>query len=176
MSLKGVFLRALEPTDIEVLLEIENNSSHWKYSNRTEPYSRDLFQKYINQQSQDIFEVKQKRFVITNSKLNALGFIDLFDFEPLHRRAGVGIILRKEYRGKGYGRTAIKLIGLHVKEYMNIHCLFANISFDNKESIEAFESCGYKQVGLKKAWNFYLDEFHDEYLYQKIFSLCTEEK
>ena len=97
MILKGVFLRALEPKDIETLLEIENNSSYWKYSNRTEHVSRDLLQKFINQQDQDIFEVKQKRFVITNSKLNALGFIDLFDFEPLHRRAGVGIILKKEY-------------------------------------------------------------------------------
>jgi len=171
MSLKGVFLRALEPKDIETLLEIENNSSYWKYSNRTEPFSRDLLQKFINQQDQDIFEVKQKRFVITNSKLNALGFIDLFDFEPLHRRAGVGIILKKEYIGKGYGRTAIKLIGSHAKEYLNIHSLFANIEADNKKSMEAFESCGYKQVGLKKAWNFYQDQFHDEYLYQKIYSL-----
>ena len=31
MSLKGVFLRALEPKDIETLLEIENNSSYCKY-------------------------------------------------------------------------------------------------------------------------------------------------
>ena len=47
MSLKGVFLRALEPKDIETLLEIENNSSYWKYSNRTEPFSRDLLQSLL---------------------------------------------------------------------------------------------------------------------------------
>ncbi len=176
MSLADVFIRALEPKDIEVLLELENNSSYWKYANRTEPFSRDLFLKYIKQQAQDIFEVKQKRFVVTNSNQMALGFVDLFDFEPLHRRAGVGIILKKEYRGKGYGRAAIKLLGIHAQKYLNIHSLFANIAVENKVSIQAFEACGYEQVGLKKAWNFYKDQFHDEYLYQKIFSLCTEEK
>ena len=64
-----------------------------------------------------IFEVKQKRFVVTNSKKTALGFVDIFDFEPLHRRAGVGIILKKEYRGLGYGRKAIKLLEKYMKKF-----------------------------------------------------------
>ena len=97
MSLAEVFLRALEPSDIDVLFEIENNSTYWNYANRTEPFSRDLLKKFIKEQDRDIFEVKQKRFVVTNSKKTALGFVDIFDFEPLHRRAGVGIILKKEY-------------------------------------------------------------------------------
>ena len=170
MILAGVFLRALEPTDIEVLLELENNSSYWKYANRTEPFSRDLLNKYISQQSQDIFEVKQKRFVLCDSKQAALGFVDLFDFEPLHRRAGVSIILKKEYRSKGYGRHAIKLLGAFAQEHLNIHSLFANIAVENISSIQVFEACGYDQIGLKKSWNFYQDQFHDEYLYQKLFS------
>ena len=91
MSLKGVFLRALEPKDIETLLEIENNSSYWKYSNRTEPFSRDLLQKFINQQDQDIFEVKQKRFVITNSKLNALGLLTFLILNPYTEEQVLGL-------------------------------------------------------------------------------------
>ena len=89
MKLEGIFLRALEPEDLEVLLQLENDSSLWKYSNRTEPFSRDLLQKYIDQQHQDIFEVKQKRFVVSYPDQTPIGFVDLFDFEPLHRRAGM---------------------------------------------------------------------------------------
>ena len=176
MSLAEVFLRALEPSDIDVLFEIENNSIYWNYADRTEPFSRDLLIKFIKEQDRDIFEVKQKRFVVTNSKKTTLGFVDIFDFEPLHRRAGVGIILKEDYRGRGYGRNAIKLLEKHMKEFFNINCLFANIAIENKQSIQVFEACGYEKIGLKKAWNFYNNRFHDEYLYQKIFNQCTEEK
>lgn len=50
MSLAEVFLRALEPLDIDVLFEIENNSIYWNYANRTEPFSRDLLKKFIKEQ------------------------------------------------------------------------------------------------------------------------------
>ncbi len=170
MSLNDISLRALEPSDIKILLEIENNTSYWKYSNRTEPYSLDLLEKYVDQQVQDIFQARQKKFVITNLKKATVGFIDLFEFEPIHRRAGVGIIINENDHGKGFGRYAIKLLGNYAKQHLNINCLFANIAIENEISILAFEACGYKKVGLKKAWNFYQDKFHDEYLYQKLFT------
>ena len=169
MELDYISLRALEPSDINILLEFENNSSYWKYSNRTEPFSRDLLKKYIDEQIQDIFQVKQKRFVITNLDEDTIGFIDLFDFEPIHRRAGVGIIIKEKERGKGIGKCAIKLLSSYAKNHLNINSLYANIAVENKFSIQAFEASGYERVGLKKAWNFYNDKFHDEYLYQKLF-------
>ena len=146
MSLTEVFLRALEPSDIDVLFEIENNSVYWNYANRTEPFSRDLLKKFIKEQDRDIFEVKQKRFVVTDTKKTALGFVDIFDFEPLHHRAGVGIILKEEYRGRGYGRNAIKLLEKHMKDFFNINCLFANIAVENKKSIKAFEAWDMKKM------------------------------
>ena len=142
MNLKGVFLRALEPKDIEILLEIENNSSYWKYSNRTEPFSRDLLKKFINQQDQDIFEVKQKRFVITNSKLNALGFIDLFDYTT--NSAGVGIIIAKNYRNKGFAKEALCLLSDYSFDSLNLVKLHCKVAIDNLESMKLFYSCDFK--------------------------------
>lgn len=170
MSATTIFLRALEPSDLEALLLLENDSDLWKYANRTEPFSRALLEKYIAQQEQDIFEAKQKRFVLTDGGASVLGFVDLFDFEPLHRRAGVGILLDKKSRGKGFGKKGITLVGDYAKTYLNMHCLFANIATENTSSIKAFEACGYIKVGLKKEWNFYNNRFHDEYLYQKLLS------
>ncbi len=168
MKSDSVFLRALEPSDIKILFELENNSLYWKYSNRTEPFSKALLENYIAQQSQDIFEVKQKRFVVAAATREVLGFVDLFDFEPLHRRAGVGILIREEKQGNGFGKAALNLLGIYAHKHLNMHCLYANIALENIPSIRVFESCGYQQVGLKKAWNFYEDQFHDEYLYQKL--------
>ena len=99
MNLKEIHLRALEPEDIEVLMKIENNTHYWNYSNQTEPFSRHILKQFINQQKQDIFEVRQKRFVISNIQNKVLGFIDLFDYEPIHRRAGVGLFIIESIKG-----------------------------------------------------------------------------
>jgi diamine N-acetyltransferase len=169
MSTPNVFLRALEPSDIEALLLLENDTEFWKYANRTEPFSRALLEQHITQQQQqDIFEVKQKRFVLTKGDASVLGFVDLFDFEPLHRRAGVGIIIDKKIRGRGFGKKGITLLGDYARTQLNMHCLYANIAAENDISIKAFKACGYKKLGLKKDWNFYNNHFHDEYLYQKL--------
>ncbi len=170
MKLEGIFLRALEPEDLEVLLELENDSSLWKYSNRTEPFSRDLLQKYIDQQHQDIFEVKQKRFVVSYPDQTPIGFVDLFDFEPLHRRAGIGVIIHPNYQGKGYARRALELVEEYAKKQLNLHSLYANIAEENSASLKVFESCEFRRIAEKKEWNFYEGRFHDEYLYQKLLS------
>ena len=170
MKLEGIFLRALEPKDLEVLLQLENDSSLWKYSNRTEPFSRDLLQKYIDQQHQDIFEVKQKRFVVSYPDQTPIGFVDLFDFEPLHRRAGIGVIIHPNYQGKGYARRALELVEEYAKKQLNLHSLYANIAEENSASLKVFESCEFRRIAEKKEWNFYEGRFHDEYLYQKLLS------
>ena len=47
MNLESIFLRALEPRDLDVLFEIENENEFWKYSNRTEPFSKNVLRNYI---------------------------------------------------------------------------------------------------------------------------------
>ena len=53
-----------------------------------QPYSKDLLQNYVANSDKDIFEARQIKFSSTIEDI-AVGFIDLFDFEPLHHRAGV---------------------------------------------------------------------------------------
>lgn len=38
MNTKTIHLRALEPQDLPVLEQIENDTTYWKYSNQTEPF------------------------------------------------------------------------------------------------------------------------------------------
>lgn len=170
MNSKNLFLRALEPDDIGILMQIENDENYWKYSNTTEPFSKETLYNFISEQKHDIFEVKQKRFIVSSPKISTLGFVDLFDFEPLHRRAGVGIVIIDKFRDKGLGKIALDLLMTHSKKNLNINCLYANIAFENIASIGLFESSGFVKVGLKKSWNFYQNSFHDEYLYQKLLS------
>jgi len=167
MNTVEIHLRALEPEDLLALEKIENDSAYWKYSNQTEPFSRVLLNQFIREQQQDIFQVRQKRFVISNQDKILLGCIDLFDFEPLHRRAGVGLYLLQEYRNKGIGSKALGLLAEYAKNILQLKTLYANIAIENMASKSLFQSAGFSQSGLKKEWNLYQGEFHDEYLYQK---------
>lgn len=169
MNLEELHLRALEPEDLAVLEQVENDTVYWNYSNQTEPFSLYTLKQYIKQQSQDIFEVRQKRFVISDAQKSVLGFVDLFDFEPLHRRAGVGIFVLSSYRTKGVASKALLLLHDYIKEHLNLKNLYANITKENSSSIKLFTAGGYTQIGVKKDWNFYQGSFHDELLFQKSF-------
>ena len=166
--MENIKLRALEPEDIDILFSVENDSSLWKYSNRNEPYSKYTLNKYIKIQNQDISESRQKRFVLSNNEKNVLGFIDLFDFEPYHRRAGIGLVILSNYRNKGLGYKGLQLLENHSKLYYNLHLLYANVASENKLSNLLFKKMKYNLVGVKKKWNYYNNSFHDECLYQKI--------
>ena len=50
ITLKGtnIYLRALEPEDLEFVYAIENNESVWEVSNTQTPYSRFLIKQYLS--------------------------------------------------------------------------------------------------------------------------------
>ena len=164
MTLK---LRALEPYDLEMVYDIENDKSLWVYSNTTSPFSRHTLKKFIENSHLDIIEHKQLRLVIADDD-NSYGFIDLYDYDFINRRVGLGIIIFKKYRSKGIGLISLQLTEDYLLEHVPIHQVYANISSTNKESISLFEKSKYVNVGLKKDWIFYNNKFNDELLFQKI--------
>lgn len=169
---KSVFLRALEPSDLSFLYALENDEDVWQVSHTIAPYSKFVLEEYLNNAHRDIYDVKQLRLVICISETEqAVGFIDLFDFEPKHGRVGVGIIIFKpEDRGKGYAKESLTLVIKYAKQHLQVHQVYANISEENKSSIRLFEKIGFLEVGLKKDWNRIGNEFRNEILYQLVFN------
>ena len=114
VTLQGntIFLRALEPEDLAFIYHIENDETIWEVSNTQTPYSKFLITQYLENAHQDIYEAKQLRLAICkNENLEAIGLIDLFDFDPKNRRVGLGIlILNEEDRNINMGSQALKLL------------------------------------------------------------------
>jgi len=170
-TLKGehITLRALEPEDLEFVLEVENNESIWHLSNTQTPFSRFVIKQYLENAHKDIFEVKQLRLVISDNNEAPLGLIDLFNFDFKNKRAGVGILIKDtSNRDKGYGFEALHLLINYSFKYLGLHQLYCNISEDNKASLKLFTKVGFEKVGLKKDWNFNNGKFNNEYLLQLI--------
>lgn len=165
---KNINLRALEPIDLDFLFSVENNESFWEISSTQTPFSKYILQKYIENAHQDIYEAKQYRFVICNTQNIPVGMIDLFDFNPQHKRVGVGILILPEYQGNGFGSEALEMVIDYAFTYLNVHQIFANITAENKKSITMFEKFNFEKVGIKKDWIYTNDSFKDEILYQLI--------
>ena len=161
--------RALEPEDIDLLFEWENDAEIWEISNTFEPFSKYILAKYIKDSQRDIYESKQIRMIIETIDGKAVGAIDLFDFDPFHFRAGVGILIHDEKDRKlGYASDSLKLLCLYATNYLRLHQLYANISEDNLASIHLFKSNGFELIGTKKEWRRTLDGWKNELMFQKL--------
>jgi diamine N-acetyltransferase len=167
---KSIYLRALEPADLEFLYAIENNETIWEVSNTQTPYSRFLIRQYLKNAHQDIYEAKQLRLAICrNQDFPAIGLIDLFDFDPKNNRAGVGIVIQNEEdRAGGVGSQALALVIHYAFRQLNLHQLYANIGEKNTASFSLFAKFGFQQIGIKKQWNLIDGTYHDEILFQLI--------
>ena len=164
-----VRFRPLEPEDLEFLYQWENDPLIWDVSNTLVPYSRYILKQYIEESHRDIFDTKQLRLIIEDLNGKVVGAIDLFDFEPFHQRAGVGILIyNKSDQSKGLASDALQLMLQYAKKNLGLHQLYANITTNNLGSIHLFEKVGFQLIGTKKDWIRTYDEWLDEMIYQII--------
>ena len=172
VTLKGntIHLRALEPEDLEFIYTIENDENIWEVSNTITPYSKFLIRQYLENAHQDIYEAKQLRLAICkNNTSEAIGLIDLFDFDAKNKRTGVGIIIQKTIdKNKGFGKESLDLVINFAFTHLQLHQLYANINTTNKPSIALFTTFGFEKIGVKKDWNFTNNAFQDEAVFQLI--------
>ena len=172
ITLKGdnIYLRALEPNDLEFVYAMENDQSIWEVSNTQTPYSRFLVKQYLENAHQDIYEAKQLRLAICQDEdFPAIGLIDLFDFDPKNNRAGVGIVIQgNENRNQNVGSEALGLLIRYSFYHLNLHQLYANIDTENKASMALFTKFGFQNIGTKKEWNLVNGTYKDESVFQLI--------
>lgn len=169
MQGKKIKLRALEPTDLDFLYRLENNTDFWEYGHTQTPLSKFVLKQYLENSHRDIYDVKQLRLVITDLEGGVVGLIDFFDFDPKNKRVGMGIIIEDSgERRKGYAFEAVQLVCDYAFKVLDVHQVYAHIMPDNEKSIQLFEKAGFKPSGVKKDWNYFGGQFKDEVLYQKI--------
>lgn len=148
-----VILRALEPNDLEVLYQTENKTDLWYVSDTVTPFSKHILKQYIDESHRDIYDAKQLRLAICLPDNAVIGFIDLFDFNPQHRRAGIGLVIVNELnRRKGYAKDALKVLINYSFSFLQLHQLYCDITEDNNDSLNLFKSVGFNEIGAKKDW------------------------
>ena len=147
---KNITLRKPELLDLEQLILWENNLDNSLFSDNPIFYTNEQIKEFLTSK-QDIFLNAQIRFIIVFKGL-PVGCIDLFDYDMVNSRAGVGIFVDKKFRNMGFGTKALSLLkSICMKDYfiLNLH---VNILYTNKESIQLFERAGFTKNGVKENW------------------------
>lgn len=167
----SISLRAPELEDLDLLYIWENEPSIWHVSGTLAPFSRFVLKQYLEHAGKDIFEVKQLRLMIQLKESHRpVGAVDLFDFDPHHRRAGMGILIADASdRRKGYAREALETMTVYCRDVLHLHQVYCNIAAGNSASIKLFKEAGFQEIGRKKEWLFDGRHYEDELLFQRIF-------
>lgn len=170
MKYDKIRLRALEPEDLELLYNWENNLSYWVISNTVSPFSKYTLKRYVENSHKSIYETGQLRLMIDHiTDKISIGTIDIFDFDPFHKRAGLGILIANEdYRRKGYATMALTCLVDYCFKTLQLHQLYCNILANNCESIDLFKKIGFVETGVKKEWINTSDGYLDEHIFQLI--------
>lgn len=162
-----ILLRALEPEDLDVLYKWENDSTLWNCGSTLTPYSKFALREYLAGSTQDIFQSHQLRLMIVEkSSGKPIGTVDLYDFDPMNLRAGVGILLDADYRNKGYGFHALHLMKEYACRFLLLKQLYAYVPKPNEASYKLFGKSGYEESGLLKSWKKTAEGYIDVYLMQ----------
>jgi len=138
-------LRTLEDTDLDFLFSLENDKSLWAVSGTTEPFSLAQLANYISHAKQDIAIAEQFRFVI-DWQGKAIGCIDLYEYNFKKQNAGVGVVILKEFRRKGFAKLSLTLLIKYAWEKLDLKQLHTGIFSNNKASMALFQSVGFEMV------------------------------
>lgn len=162
-----LLLRNLEPDDLTFFMAVENDTSLWNVCETRVPFSRFTLERILEADVPDIFSRGQLRLVICMKKSGkAIGFVDFFDFSPLHRRTGMGIVVYPEkYRGRGYAEEAVHLALDYAFPAFNLHQVWADVPAGNIPSNKLFSSLGFDMCGVRPQWLFHGEKFEDVNVY-----------
>lgn len=166
---KRIMLRAAEPEDLDLMYLIENDTDLWAVGRSNVPYSRFALRQFIEQTNNDINSDGQVRLVIAlNENRNAIGFVDLQNYDVRHRRAEVGIVLLPEWQHQGFANEVLGILGRYASKHLFIHQLYALVSVDNVAAQTLFANAGYKRTAILQHWLSNGEEWQDAMVYQKI--------
>lgn len=155
-----IYLRAVEITDKEVLLNIINDSETehslggWSF-----PISSLNQEDWIKAQKPDTQNLR----CMINDKIDyeTMGTVILSDIDYKNGNAEIHIKLLKNGRGKGYGADTISTLVNYAFNELRLNCIFAHVNSYNIPSRKLFEKCGFIMEGNLRGRIFKQGEYHD---------------
>jgi len=166
--MKKIRLRAIEPEDLDLLYEIENDTRLWNVGTTNVPYSRYTLHDYIATSNDDIYADKQLRMIIEEENGKTLGIVDLINFSPRHLRAETGIVIMDAERRKGYATEALEQLCSYARQVLHLHQLYGVVATGNEAALALYEKAGFQLQNRLNDWLYDGEKYTDAVLMQRI--------
>ena len=162
----NLILRTPLLSDLDDLLSWENDLKNNQYTDVPVFYTPSQIEDFLNS-DHDLLLQNQIRYIIELNS-SAVGCIDLYDYDMVNSRAGVGIYVDSNFRNKGIASKSLELLkSISMEKYL-IYNLYADIMSGNKASIKIFEKANFIKNGIKTNWIRTESSFEDVLFYQCI--------
>lgn len=162
-----VILRAVEPEDVDFMLECESDAANARWSSYKVPLSKSQLTTYALTYDADPFSAGQLRLIICAPEpvCKLVGILDLYDISAIDSRAFVGICIHPDFRRRGFAKAALLQLQVLNADRLGLANLFAEVSSLNKAGLALFESAGFSRVALLPQWHKIGSSFHDFILF-----------
>ena len=165
--MKTIKLRAIEPEDLDLLYEIENDTRLWNVGTTNVPYSRYTLRDYIATSSDDAYADRQVRMIIEDHNGETVGIADLVNFSPSHLRAETDIVILDAERRKGYATEALEELCRYARQVLHMHQLYGVVASDNEAALALYEKAGFQTQNRLKDWLYDGRKYTDAVLMQR---------
>ena len=154
-----IYLSPRNSEDVEKFTEWLNDFETTDYTGRSGILTTlDGERKYLEENSNP-----EATFVIVTLEDNKIiGTVSLEDINWINRTATLGIFIGdKEFRSKGYGTEAIRLILEYGFKYMNLYNIKLDLMEFNERALKCYEKCGFKEYGRRRKCKFVNGKYYD---------------
>ena len=133
---------------------------------------RYALRRYIEQSTDDLYTTRQLKLVVEHrASGTGVGVIDLFNFDPYHRRIELGVLVDADWRRQGVATAAVRLALEYALDFLHLHQVYCVVDETNTASRDMLLAAGLTQGGVWKDWLWEGDGYHNALLLQKINSL-----
>lgn len=108
-----------------------------------------------------------KLYAFSNQE-EPVGCVELYNYDPVNRRAAVGIVVSNEFRHRGFGFAILQELTRFCQDNTSLHQLYADIAATNDPSIHIFRKARYSHCATMHDWVVRADRFIDTLRFQLI--------
>lgn len=100
--------------------------------------------------------------IVTLEDNKLIGSISIENINHIKRRGTLGIFIGdKDYRSKGYGTEAIRLILEYGFKYLNLNNIKLDLMEFNERALKCYKKCGFKEYGRRRKSEFVNGKYYD---------------
>ncbi|MBE5806305.1 MAG: GNAT family N-acetyltransferase [Clostridiales bacterium] len=154
-----IYLSPRSVDDYEKYAEWLNDFQVTDYTGRSSKIlTREAEKEYLekNTNVESVFAIVE----LETDKL--LGSVGIENIDHINRSGTLGIFIGdKDYRSKGYGTEAIRLVLEYGFKYLNLKNINLDVLACNERAIKCYEKCGFKEYGRRRKCKFVNGVYYD---------------